>query len=63
MAYGIRKETAGFVSFAPKRTNGQTISLSPLSANSVINAMRQTVFTAFHPDEILVLVRAFYRGL
>src|ERR1700755_137884 len=32
------------------------------SANSVIDAVQQTVFTAFHPDEILVLVRAFYRG-
>jgi hypothetical protein len=35
----------------------------PLCANSVINAVQQTVFTAFHPDEILILVRAFYRGL
>jgi hypothetical protein len=47
----------------PKADKSEDISLSPLSANSVINAVQQTVFTAFHPDEILVLVRAFYRGL
>jgi hypothetical protein len=47
----------------PRADVGVDIVTCPRSANSVIDAVQQTVFTAFHPDEILVLVRAFYRGL
>jgi hypothetical protein len=36
----------------PKADKRAHVSVCPLCANSVINAVQQTVFTAFHPDEI-----------